>query len=90
MEIISLFLKFVITMLDWTLHIESKPEVLYGKPVIKNTRISVDLILEKLASGDSIEEIMDAYPNISKDSITACLLFAAETIKNEVIHNKAS
>lgn len=77
-------------MIDWTLHIESVPEKLYGKPVIKNTRIPVDLILEKLASGDTIEDLIEAYPKIKKEDITACLLFAADSIKNEVIFSKAS
>lgn len=77
-------------MIDWTLHIESDPEKLYGKPVITNTRISVDLILEKLAGGDSIDDLIEAYPRISKDDIAACLLFAADAIKNEVIISKAS
>ena len=77
-------------MVEWQSHIESNPDVLYGKPVIKNTRIPVDLILEKLAVGETIEEILDAYPSIKKDDIAACLLFAAESIKNEIIHNKAS
>jgi len=65
-------------MKDWTLHIESDPEKLYGKPIIKNTRIPVDLILEKLAAGDTINDLLDAYPKISKDNIMACLLFAAD------------
>ena len=77
-------------MIDWTLHIESDPEKLYGKPVITNTRISVDLILEKLAGGDSIDDLIVAYPRITKDDIAACLLFAADSIKNEVIISKAS
>jgi uncharacterized protein (DUF433 family) len=77
-------------MMDWTLHIESVPEKLYGKPVIKNTRIPVDLILEKLASGDSIDDLLKAYPQIKKEDISACLLFAADSIKNEVIFSKAS
>lgn len=77
-------------MNDWISHIESDPQKLYGKPVIKNTRISVDLILEKLASGDTYEELMQAYPSINKEDIIACLLFAADTIKNEIILNKAS
>jgi uncharacterized protein (DUF433 family) len=77
-------------MIDWTLHIESIPEKLYGKPVIIHTRISVDLILEKLAAGDTIENLMDAYPKITKDDVTACLLFAADSIKNEIIFSKAS
>jgi uncharacterized protein (DUF433 family) len=77
-------------MIDWTLHIESNPEILFGKPVIVNTRIPVDLILEKLATGDSINDLLEAYPKIAKDDIAACLLFAAESIKHETIFSKAS
>jgi uncharacterized protein (DUF433 family) len=77
-------------MIDWTLHIESKPDILYGKPVIINTRIPVDLILEKLASGETTEELIEEYPRITKDDIAACLLFAADSIKNEVVFSKAS
>ncbi len=77
-------------MTNWKQHIASDPQVLYGKPVIKKTRIPVDLILEKLANGDSHEDIIKAYPNLVKDDIVACLLFAAEAIKNEIILNKAS
>lgn len=77
-------------MIDWTLHIESVPEILYGKPVIKNTRIPVDLILEKLASGDTIEDLLGAYPKIVREDITACLLFAADSVKNEVVFSRAS
>jgi uncharacterized protein (DUF433 family) len=72
-------------MIDWTKHIESNPEKLYGKPVILNTRIPVDLILEKLATGDTTEDILEAYPKITRDDIAACLLFAAEAVKTEVI-----
>ncbi|MBX3043909.1 MAG: DUF433 domain-containing protein [Candidatus Kapabacteria bacterium] len=77
-------------MLDLKLHITSNPEVLFGKPAIKNTRIVVDLILEKMAFGDSIEELLDSYPSITIDDINACLLFAAETIKNEIVIPRAS
>ncbi len=77
-------------MVNWKTHIESNPEKLFGKPVIVNTRIPVDLILEKIAAGDTTEELLEAYPKLSKDDITACLLFAADTIKNEVIFSLAS
>ncbi|MBT3209201.1 MAG: DUF433 domain-containing protein [Bacteroidetes bacterium] len=76
--------------MDWTLHIESNPERLYGKPVIINTRIPVDLILEKLASGDTIQDLTEAYPKTTKDDIAACLLFASDSIKNEIVFSKAS
>ncbi|MCF8301772.1 MAG: DUF433 domain-containing protein [Bacteroidales bacterium] len=62
---------------------------MFGKPVIKNTRIPVDLILEKLGEGDVIEEIKEAYPRINDEDIYACLKFAAESIKNEVVKNLA-
>lgn len=77
-------------MVDWKLHIESDPDKLFGKPIIKNTRISVDIILEKLAAGDSVEDLLDAYPNLKNDDINACLLFAADSVKNEIVIPKAS
>jgi len=76
--------------IDWKGHIASEPEVMFGKPVIKNTRIPVDLILEKLAAGDKMEDLLEAYPSLTKEDIVSCLLFAAETIKNEVVYSKAS
>jgi uncharacterized protein (DUF433 family) len=77
-------------MIDWTLHIGSNPEILFGKPVIMNTRIPVDLLLGKLATGDTINDLLEAYPKLTKDDIAACLLFAADSIKREVIFSKAS
>lgn len=77
-------------MIDWTLHIESDPEKLFGKPVIIKTRIPVDLILEKLAVGDTVDDLIDAYPGITKDDVAACLMFAADSIKKEIIISKAS
>ena len=77
-------------MINWTSHIESNPTVLYGKPAIKNTRIPVDLILEKLANGDSTNDLLEGYPNLTTEDILACLAFAAYAVKNEVIFSKAS
>jgi len=77
-------------MINWENHIESSPGKLFGKPCVKNTRISVDLILEKLANGDSFSDLLQAYPNLSQDDIFACLMFASESIKNEVVYPKAS
>lgn len=77
-------------MIDWKKHIESKPDKLFGKPVIINTRVPVDLILEKLAAGDTIEDLLTAYPNITKEDITSCLLFAADSVRNKIIFSKAS
>lgn len=77
-------------MIDWRNYIESNPEIMFGKPVIKNTRIPVDLILEKLSDGETIEDLLKAYPRISQEDVFAALAFAAETIKNEIIHPLAS
>ena len=77
-------------MVDWTLHIESDPDILFGKPVIVNTRIPVDLILEKLAAGDTMMDLLNAYPKLKEDDITACLLFAADSVKNELLFSNAS
>ncbi len=60
-------------MKEWRDHIESRPDVMYGKPVIKNTRIPVDLILEKLSEGESFEGLLEAYPRINKEDILAAL-----------------
>jgi uncharacterized protein (DUF433 family) len=65
-------------IMNWKEHIISDPEILFGKPTIKNTRISVDLILETLAAGISKQEILKAYPRLTSDDMQACLLFAAE------------
>lgn len=57
--------------------IESNPNIMLGKPVIKGTRITVESILRKLADGYSSEEITDMYPNIKKHDVSAVLLYAA-------------
>jgi uncharacterized protein (DUF433 family) len=77
-------------MIDWTSHIESNPEKLFGKPVIMNTRMPVDLILEKFATGDTIYDLLEAYPKLTKEDVAACLLFAADSVKHEIIFSKAS
>jgi uncharacterized protein (DUF433 family) len=58
--------------------IVSDPNVMMGKPVIAGTRITVELILEKLAAGETIEQILDAHPRLSWRAIQAALAFAVE------------
>lgn len=71
--------------MHWQTHIDSDPKILFGKPKIKGTRISVDLILERLANKYSIEEVIQAYPSITKEAVYACLQFASESVKNEIL-----
>jgi len=58
--------------------IEINPSVMQGKPVIRNTRIPVELLLRKLAEGAAVEELLDAYPRLTKADIQACLAYGAE------------
>lgn len=71
------------TNLNWQDYITSDPTILFGKPVIKGTRIPVQLILEKLSQGGTIADLLLAYPRISEKAIHACLIFGAESLKNE-------
>jgi len=63
--------------------IERNPKVMMGKPVIKGTRIPVELILRKLSEGATFEELLDAYPHLSREDIQAALAYAAETLALE-------
>jgi uncharacterized protein (DUF433 family) len=62
--------------MDWNLHIENNPAVMFGKPVIKGTRIPVSLIHEKLGHGISEEDLLKAYPRLTLDGIRASQLYA--------------
>jgi uncharacterized protein (DUF433 family) len=64
----------------------SDPQVMMGKPVISGTRITVELILEKLAAGDSIEQLLYDYPRLTEQGIRAALAFAAQTLSADSIY----
>ncbi len=66
--------------------IQSNPSVMMGKPVIAGTRITVELILEKLAAGETVEQILDAHPRLTKEAIQAALDFAAKALKADVVY----
>lgn len=63
--------------------IEINPQVMLGKPVIKGTRIPVELILRKLAEGATVEELLDAYPHLSREDIQAALAYAGQALALE-------
>ncbi|TGM74270.1 DUF433 domain-containing protein [Leptospira mtsangambouensis] len=69
--------------MDYKARLTSSPEVLLGKPVIKNTRIAVDFILERLGEGMSIEHILEAYPSIEREDILACISYSSDVISRE-------
>ncbi len=61
-------------------------KVMMGKPVIAGTRITVELILERLAAGESVEQILDAHPRLTREAIQAALAFAAEALRADVVY----
>ncbi|WP_323274741.1 DUF433 domain-containing protein [Limnoraphis robusta] len=64
----------------------SDPQVMMGKPVIAGTRITVELILEKLASGETPEQILASHPRLTEKAIQAALKFAVEALRADVIY----
>ena len=66
--------------------IVSNPAVMMGKPVVKGTRITVELILEKLGAGETIEQLLEAHPRLTREGIQAALSFAAETLRSDVVY----
>lgn len=64
----------------------SDPNVMMGKPVVAGTRITVELILEKLAAGEPVEQILDAHPRLTREGIQAALAFASEALRADVIY----
>jgi len=63
--------------------IEINPKVMLGKPVIRGTRIPIELILRKLSEGASETELLDAYPRLTREGIQAAIGYAADTLAHE-------
>ncbi len=57
-----------------------------GKPVIVGTRITVELILEKLAAGETVDDLLKAHPRLTREAIQAALAFAAEALRADVVY----
>ena len=68
-----------------TVRIELNPRVMLGKPVIRGTRIPVELILRKLSEGASEADLLDAYPRLAREDIQAAIRYAADTIAHEEV-----
>ena len=72
-------------MENWKERISIDPNVCHGKPCIKGTRIMVWIIVSCLANGDSIEDILQAYPGLIREDIQAALAYAAEMTREKVL-----
>jgi uncharacterized protein (DUF433 family) len=65
--------------------VEIDPEVMLGKPVIRGTRITVEIILEKLAAGSPVEEILAEYPRLTREDVLAAVAYARQAIGTDEI-----
>jgi uncharacterized protein (DUF433 family) len=72
--------------MEGTVSIVCDPQVMMGKPVIAGTRITVELILEKLAADETIKQILSAHPRLTPDAIFAALSFAKNTLRADTIY----
>jgi uncharacterized protein (DUF433 family) len=63
--------------------IEINPKIMLGKPVIRGTRITVELILRKLGEGAAHRELLEAYPNLTEGDLQAAITFAADTLAHD-------
>jgi uncharacterized protein (DUF433 family) len=68
-----------------TERVEINPAVMLGKPVIRGTRIPVELIIRKLGEGATEDDLLDAYPRLTRSDIQAALLYAADALSHETI-----
>jgi uncharacterized protein (DUF433 family) len=69
--------------MNWRDHIHSDPGILGGKPVVRGTRISVELVLEFLADGGGVEDVLGAYPHLREADIRAAIAFAHDMLVDE-------
>ncbi|MBL7793112.1 MAG: DUF433 domain-containing protein [Saprospiraceae bacterium] len=72
-------------MIDYEKKIAINPKIMLGKPVIVGTRITVELILEELSAGKSVEDLLGAHPRLDREGIYAALAFAADALKGEKV-----
>ncbi len=72
--------------MDWHDRIVLDPAVLAGKPIIKGTRISVELVVDLLAQGWSREQVLEQYDHLAAEDILACLSYASDVLRSEIVH----
>jgi len=65
---------------DWRGHVTTDPAILIGKPILRGTRLSVELVLELVAAGWSFEEILTNYPGLTVEAIRACFAYARDVV----------
>lgn len=66
--------------------IQSDPDVMLGKPIVRGTRITVETILRKLSCGESIDQILESHPRLAREAVLAALDYAADAMGHETVH----
>ena len=70
----------------WRDHITIDPAVLVGKPVVKGTRIAVELVVDLLGRGYTVQQVLQQYDHLTADDVQACLAYAAEVLQSEKVY----
>ena len=71
--------------MDWKERISIDPNVCHGKPCVRGTRIWVSLLLDLLASGESVDEILREYPGLTRDDVLACIAYGSEMSRERFV-----
>lgn len=71
--------------MDWRQHITSDPKVCHGKVCVRGTRVMVSVILDNLAAGRTVPQILQSYPSVAEDDVRAAIAYAAELTHEDVI-----
>lgn len=66
--------------------IVSDPAIMMGKPVVAGTRITVELILERLAAGETFDQLLEAHPRLTRPALLAALDFAAQVLRSDIVY----
>ena len=72
--------------MEWRARIVVDPDVLVGKPVVKGTRIAVELVIDLLARGSTNEQVLAQYDHLTAEDVHACLAYAAEVLQSEKVY----
>lgn len=72
--------------MNWQERIILDPKVLVGKPVIKGTRISVELVIDLLGRGYTTQQVIEQYPHITAQDVQACLAYASDVLRSEKVY----
>jgi uncharacterized protein (DUF433 family) len=71
--------------MNWQEHITIDPNVCHGKPCIKGTRVMVSVILDNLAAGLTLEDLIKSYPSVSREAVQAAIAYAADLARERVV-----